>query len=145
MRLFMPVGQPLSTRVEWPSRCSRITLSLQTFRIIVRNGVLLHELWPRRKARQNCPRFLDTVGHSVAARALRTPTFRKRKVRPRKGRGSYLRAKDGKQLRHIIVELRVGSGVTRGPSKIFSTTIGSPYEGTHRAITGFLEGCCGCT
>ncbi|MEE1557627.1 MAG: alternative ribosome rescue factor ArfA [Alphaproteobacteria bacterium] len=28
------------------------------------------------------------------ARALRTPTFRQRKVRPKKGRGSYSRARE---------------------------------------------------
>ncbi|MCS5604356.1 MAG: ribosome alternative rescue factor ArfA [Alphaproteobacteria bacterium] len=29
----------------------------------------------------------------MAARALRTPTFRQRRVRPKKGRGSYSRVK----------------------------------------------------
>jgi hypothetical protein len=30
-------------------------------------------------------------------RALRTPTFRQRKIRPKKGRGSYSRGRGGKQ------------------------------------------------
>jgi stalled ribosome alternative rescue factor ArfA len=38
-------------------------------------------------------RSLDQVGRKQLARALRTPTFRQRKIRPKKGRGSYSRAK----------------------------------------------------
>ncbi|MFP6705953.1 MAG: alternative ribosome rescue factor ArfA [Alphaproteobacteria bacterium] len=41
------------------------------------------------------------------ARALRTPTFRQRKVRPKKGRGSYSRA-NRTSVSFIPFELKLG-------------------------------------
>jgi hypothetical protein len=47
------------------------------------SGHIIHEIIVDKKRRTN-----------PIARALRTPTFRQRKVRPKKGRGSYLRARE---------------------------------------------------